>query len=145
MAKEGDGVMRMVPAEPKADEQPAPALGRDQILTVDDTSEVELVPVPEWGGSIYVRTITAGEWDDFENGIVQVVDGEAQRANFDDYRARFASLVIGNEHGERLFSAEDIRALSKKSRHALDRVLEAGKRFNGVDREDEEALVDHLP
>ena len=118
-------------------------LDRNAILEANDVM-VERVDVPEWGGSVFVRTILAGEWDSFEDSMVTIVDGVASKANLDDYRARFAAMILCDEQGNSLFDKNDIPKLSKKSRAAMDRVLEAGKTLNRVSQEDQEALVESL-
>jgi len=126
------------------DDEAGALLGRDQILAVNDTAEVRRVEVPEWGGTVCVRMLSAGEWDEFENSLVIIEDGEKRKTNLANYRARFAVLIISDEHGHPLFTAADIMALTKKSRAALDRVLEAGKQLNRVSESDEEEIVENL-
>lgn len=105
------------------------ALDKNAILSADDLPR-ESVSVPEWGGEVYVRSLMAYEKDKF--------DRDQQRRNengdsLDGLRARFAALVIVDEKGDRLFTdAGDITALGKKSGTALDRVLKAAFRLNGV-------------
>ena len=144
--KPKEGVCTMVPREPSREDNECagePVLSRDQILNVNDV-QVQRIEVPEWGGNVYIRTFMAGEWDDFENNLVLVEDGEKKKAAFKDYRAGFAVLVLCDEQGNKLFDKKDITLLTRKSRAALDRILAKGKALNNVSKSDEEELVESL-
>ena len=111
-------------------------LNRDAILNADDLPR-ELIEVPEWGGSVYVRTLRGNERDNFEQSIV----GKKQKTSLDNVRARFAVLTICDESGKRLFSDADAKALGDKSAAALDRVFAVSQRLNGFSQEDQEDLA----
>jgi len=111
-------------------------LNRESILQTNDLPS-ELVSVPEWGGEVYVRTLTGTERDAFE----QALSGKKNKPNLDNVRARFAVLTICDENGKRLFSDGDVKALGEKSASALDRVFEVASRLNGFSSEDAEELA----
>jgi hypothetical protein len=98
-------------------------LTRDQILAATDLPTAQ-VDVPEWGGSVLVRTMTAGQRDRFEASV--------QGKRIEDIRATLAALTICGEDGSLLFSAEDVAALAGKSALALNRVFETAGRLNGI-------------
>lgn len=131
------------PPDPGEGEFETPALGRDQILSAVDM-DIRKIPIPEWSGDVFIRSMSAGEWDDFENSLVKITDGGKQKANLKNYRARFASIIICDADGNKLFLPSDITNLSKKSRKAMDRILTAGKKLNGISDEDESELVENL-
>ena len=97
-------------------------LTRDQILSAHDLKKVK-VDVPEWGGSVFVKTITATERDQFETAIYN----SKKKINFANVRARLASLTVTDDQGKRLFTPDDISDLGKKSATALDRVFQAAR------------------
>jgi len=107
------------------------ALDRTAILAVEDLPRLA-VEVPEWGGRVYVRMMSAGERDAWESSIVASPDK--------DVRARLAVAVLCDENGEALFSAADIPAVSKKSGRALDRVFAAATKHNKMSRADIDEL-----
>jgi hypothetical protein len=109
-------------------------LTREQILNAFDL-KTEIVDVPEWSGSVNVKTMTGTERDSFEQGVVQ--DGKTDLSNI---RARFCSIVIVDDEGKRLFSNSDIVALGNKSGKALGRVFDVGQKLNGFTKEDFEEL-----
>jgi len=111
-------------------------LNRDAILNIDDLPR-ELVQVPEWGGDLYVATLSGTQRDAFE----QSMQGKKNKLNLDNVRARFAVLTIVDEHGKRLFSDGDAKVLGEKSAAALDRVFEVSQRLNGFSSQDAEDLA----
>jgi hypothetical protein len=114
-------------------------LSRDSILAFDDLKKVE-VPIPEWGGSVFVRMITGAERDGFEASLIDI-KGKSKKANLANYRAKFASLVVCDEKGQRLFSDEDAEKLGKKCAAALDRIMDVAQKLNHISEEDVEELV----
>lgn len=110
-------------------------IGRDSILAAADLPRRE-VQVPEWGGSVYVRSMTGDERDAWEQWLLDTKDGKRR------IRARYCALVMVDGKGERLFSDtdQDVEALGKKSAAALDKVFSAALSLNGMNAEDQEAL-----
>jgi len=106
------------------------SLTRDQILAAPDL-KTESVPVPEWGGEVLVRMMTASERDDFEAKLF-VGEGEKRRVNQKDFRARLCAIVLVDDKGERLFKVDDVELLGRKSAAALERVFEVAQRINGL-------------
>lgn len=117
-------------------------LSRDDILSVEDI-EVELVEVPEWGGSVFVKGMTGTERDRFETSIVQQ-RGKDAKINMENIRAKLAAETICDEDGVRLFSQKDIGELGKKSASALQRVFDVAQRLSGITESDVEELSEEM-
>ncbi len=115
-------------------------LTRQQILEADDLP-FEIVEIKEWGGKIKIRTMNGTERDAFEASLLGSGGKKEKQKMMLDIRAKFASLVIVDDDGERLFSERDIKALGKKSASALDRVLTIGQKLNGLSSDDVEDLA----
>jgi hypothetical protein len=113
-------------------------LTRDAILQAQDLPR-ELVEVPPWGGSVYVRALTGAERDAFETSIVEQ-RGKSTKMNLKNIRAKLVALTVVDEEGNRIFSDSDASALGKKSAAALDRVFEVAQRLSGLRPEDVEEL-----
>ena len=114
-----------------------PNLDRDGILASSD-GKVEPLEIPEWGGTVYIRTITGGERDGVEHALtVDPVTGN-RRQNF---RAYFVMLVCCDESGKRMFNMHDIPALSKKNGAAIERILDAGLKLNKFADKDVEEMT----
>lgn len=111
-------------------------LSKDEILRASD-SKTRTVAVPEWGGDVCVRVLTGAERDRFEAAIQPDKNGKRTIQNF---RAHFAALVLCDDAGKRLFNDGDVVKLAEKSAAALDRVIAAGFKLNGLSQ----AEVDDL-
>ena len=103
-----------------------------QEVDTDDLPR-ELVNVPEWGGDVFVRTMTGTDRDAFEASLI------GKEGRMENVRARLVSLTLCNEAGERMFDDAEIAALGKKSARALDRVFSVAQRLNGIGTEQVEA------
>lgn len=114
---------------------------KDQILSAEDL-KTESVYVPEWGVTVYVRSMTGDERDEFESSLYEQ-KGSSRQRNLEHLRARFCARVMVDENGERLFSDKqsDIDKLGRKSVKALDRIFEVGQRLNGLREEDIEEIA----
>ena len=110
------------------------SLTKDQILRADDLPR-EQVDVPEWGGSVFVRTMTGAERDAFEQSIV-----EDSGRNLANLRARLAVLTVVDADGARLFADSDAMVLGGKSAAALSRVFNVAQRLNALTNSDVEEL-----
>jgi hypothetical protein len=103
----------------------------DRILAVEDLKTRD-VAIPEWGGSVTIRMMTAGERDAFE--AAQAIEPHK------DIRARLAVATVCDAEGRLLFGPEHVAALSAKSGRALDRIFAAAARLNGITAADVEEL-----
>jgi hypothetical protein len=100
-------------------------LSREAILAAADLRSEE-VAVPEWGGSVRVRMLTAAERDQFEMAITATKDAP----NHTDTRSLLVRLTVCDEAGVPLFGPEDMERLGQKSAAAMDRVFSAATRIN---------------
>jgi hypothetical protein len=115
------------------------ALSLTAILDADDLVR-EAVDVPEWGGTVYVSTMTASERDSWEAGVLAGTDAGGQvqisKDALENMRARLAVLVVCNEEGTRLFTDEHVAALGAKAAPALQRIFDVAKRLNRLGEDD---------
>lgn len=103
---------------------------RDQILEASDLA-TEVVPVPEWGCSVTVATMSGAARDEWEQSLVTRT-GAVATVNTANVRARLVAATVVDESGARVFSADDISRLGTKSSAALDRVCKVAQRLNGL-------------
>lgn len=116
------------------------SLTRDAILSADDI-RIDVVPVPEWGGIVHIRTLTGLQREEYVESIRKVTgQGRKQSVEIVLQRsgAKLAAQTICDETGKLLFSKADIPALAAKSAKALQRVIDAAAKLNGIDDEAEE-------
>lgn len=112
-----------------------PSLTKDQILSADDLGLLRL-PVPEWGGDVYIRVMTVGERDAYEN--------EWQRkkeTGVDDFRTKFLVRCLVDEKGNRLFDNGDVARLATKSARVMNRVWLAAMDHNNLSDQSIEELA----
>jgi hypothetical protein len=103
-------------------------LNRDAILSADDLKR-ETVSVPEWGGTVCVRTMTGAERDQFEAEMLRT-RGTSAENKLANIRARLCVLTICDDNGARLFNDGDVVALGAKSAAALDRCFTVAQRLS---------------
>jgi hypothetical protein len=115
-------------------------LTRDLIDGADDLP-YEDVPVPEWGGTVRLRTLTGSERDEFEASVVSQ-NGTNRRVNLKNVRARLVSLCLVDEEGNRLYTNTDVAKLGKKSAKVLDRLFDKAQKLSGLTDDDVEELVE---
>ena len=111
------------------------ALNKEAILSADDLKQ-ETIQVPEWKGEVIIRTMTGEERDAFDSEMIR-----DDKKSFKNIRARFLSLIICDEQGNRLFDDKEIAQLGKKSAAALDRLFSAGQKLNRLSNDDIEELA----
>lgn len=102
----------------------------DQILTSDDRPE-DTVDVPEWGGKIRLRTLTAAERGQWFASIY----GPEGKLDPATYQARLVAVCTVDLQGKPLFTEDKIHTLSQKSGKVLARVFSAACRHNGIGAE----------
>lgn len=117
-------------------------LSRDAILGQADRA-IELVEVPEWGGAVYVRSLSGAERDQFEASIVQR-NGKDTRTNLRNLRARLVVLAACDEDGAALFRAEDVQALGAKNAAPLDRLFSVAQRLSGLRDNDVQEMAENF-
>lgn len=117
-------------------------LTKEEILGIDD-KVIELIDVPEWKGSVYMKGMTAAERDSWEADVYMARKKDELQGML-DFRARLVAKCICNKDGNLLFTAKDIKALSSKSAKALDRLFEKAQELNGMRKEDLEKMTENL-
>jgi hypothetical protein len=85
-----------------------------------------LVDVPEWGGGVYVRMLTAGERDHFET---TALEGKGKGRHV---RALLVFLCAVGENGCRIFDDRDLVRISELDAAPVDRVFAAAMKINRI-------------
>jgi len=107
------------------------ALTRDGILGAEDLPLVP-VEVPEWGGTVWVKPMTAAGRDAFEVAVSDD-NGEVDRKNF---RAKLVVRTAVTPDGVRLFTDDDAKTIGAKNALPVNRVFEVAARASGLTPED---------
>lgn len=113
------------------------ALGRDDILKAEDLPR-ELVEVPEWGGAVWIGTMTGAHRDAFELASSKADPANAENRVLDreNMRARLVVFTAQGERGEPLFSPADVASVGRKNAAALDRLFGVAMRINRLGADD---------
>lgn len=118
------------------------------IEAVDD-KVIEPVEVPEWGGAVGIRGLTADERDEWEESCHREVrdgKGQVKRREFiaKGVRAKLIARCAVDADGNQLFGRNDAKAiklLGRKSAAAVNRLWDVAARLSGVTEADVEELV----
>jgi hypothetical protein len=111
------------------------ALTREQILAADDLGLLE-VNVPGWSGSLFIRVMTCGERDSYENDWV-VNKGKG----VENFRAKFLARCLTDAKGQRLFADADVPLLAGKSAAVLNALFAKAMAHNALSDKDVEELA----
>lgn len=102
-------------------------LTKEQILARNDLP-TEIVEIQEWGGSVKLRGLSAGEREALEQEVTNK-QGKVETKNL---RAKLLVRSIVNENNEKIFTEADIDALNTKSSFVIDKLFLAAQRLNGM-------------
>lgn len=99
------------------------------------TLPAETVDVPELGGVVTVRGLSAAERDAFERSM-WVQKGKHRELNLTNIRARLVALCVVDEAGQCLFTEADVPALGQVRADIMDRLFTMAQRLSGLRDED---------
>lgn len=120
------------------------SLTKEQILAAQDI-RIEKLHVPEWGGDVHVKALTAAERDAYEMSILEVgSNGRVKKVRLERVRLNLVSASLVDADGKQLFSTREVEALGKKSAAAINRIVEKAQQLSGVSDDDIEELADGL-
>jgi hypothetical protein len=106
-------------------------LTRDQILESSDLKK-ESVDVPEWGGTVTVRTMTGTDRDAFESSLYPAGPDGVRKSDPSNMREKLVAMTVVDDAGNRIFTGDDISAIGRKSSAAIERVFLVAQRLNGI-------------
>src|SRR5262245_42675456 len=111
-------------------------LSKEQILKSDDLKH-EDVEVPEWGGKVRVRELTACDRERFERGVSAAGNNPVGISKqLGDLRASLvASCLRDPNTNERLFGDSDVAKLNEKSSLVISRLFTICTRLSGISQE----------
>lgn len=114
-------------------------LDKQAILQAKDV-KIEQVDVPEWGGTVHVRSISAAERGLIEEAAAKFKESKGKDSFARTFTVKFASLALCDADGERLFDDKDMAQLAQKNAAAISRIAETAQRLSGFSKEDMEEL-----
>ena len=126
------------------------------ILNAKDLRE-KVIEVPEWGGSVTLRELTANDRDwlqasmvtdaDDVKGAITIENEGGTKLAITGFQTKLVALSIVDESGKRLFNNDQIKDLADKSGIVLTRIASECVTFNKMenDEEDLKAAGEDLP
>ena len=115
-------------------------LSREQILNKVDI-QIKEIPVPEWGGSVFIRQLSRAEQDEYlkrqygETRLKQDTRAHAQEISAVNIYGHDTFLCVAgicDEEGKPLFKADDIAALKKKNGAVVGRIAVEIVKFSAM-------------
>lgn len=103
-------------------------LNRDSILNANDFETTE-VDVPEWGGTVILRGLSAADRDHYEAEFAQTQD-------MTNMRSRLVVKALVDHEGNRLFTDKDADELGKKNARVVLRLFDLVRQMSGMSDED---------
>jgi len=98
-----------------------------EILSAQDIETVD-VEVPEWGGTVRLKSLSGEEASRF---------GEMFEKDKTGASLKILALSAVNEEGERLFSDTEVAQLKRKSLRAILKLQKEALRINGLTDDEE--------
>lgn len=106
-----------------------------------ETTEVE---VPEWGGSILIRKLTASEATKYMAMASSVVDTTTGKITDPARMVSMLALALVwswvNEQGGQVLTNADVDRITREPYDTLDRISDAIREFNGLTKKAAEAI-----
>ncbi len=116
------------------------ALTRDQILSANDL-ELAQIKVPAWGGTVFVRAMSASERLDFETTAEKLGDKDGGSLRI---MALYLCRVICDGNGDRLFKDEDAALILGKKASVVLELFGKASEHNSLTESDIEDLEKNL-
>jgi hypothetical protein len=115
-------------------------LTAQDILAVQDIKVVP-VDVPEWGGRVYVRSMSGTTRERYVESIREI-KGKGKKQEIKilliESGAKLAQQTMCDKDGNLLFTPQQVRELGEKSSAALQRVIDKAAELNGLSDDAEE-------
>lgn len=109
---------------------------RDDIQNVDDM-QMQEVPVPEWKGSVWVKSLPSGEVDAYHASMMDK-ESHADKKKLATHKAGLLVRCLYNEVGEKLFNNGDVELLASKNAKVIGRLYKVAAEMSGLTPESAE-------
>ena len=91
----------------------------------------EDVEIPEWGGTVRVRGLSAADGDKFLASLMRM-NGQKVERDTSYYCAKLLALCLVNEKGDQLLSEGDVLILAQQSYIPVARLTDVAQRLSGL-------------
>lgn len=115
------------------------SLSREAFLRPAKVNVVE-VPVPELGGSVFVKGMTAKDRSRFETQF-QLSSGKSNTRKLKEIRERLVVACLCDEEGVLLLQDSDVDAVGAQPAAVVERIVDAAQKVCGMSNNDVEDLA----
>lgn len=122
-----------------------------KVLTIDDilrAKDITVVPVdvPEWGGRVYVRSMSALQRERFNTEIRKLSAGKPAEFTKEQTNGALVQFSLCDEYGVPLSTdPSHVAALMDKNSDAMQRVVDASAVLNNLSGDTSEVSKNALP
>lgn len=109
----------------------ARVLSRQEIIDAKDIDS-QTIDVPEWGGSVVVRVMSAADRNRFEQSIVSIDKDGKRVPSMENFRCKVVCACLVDERGFPLFGPDEIDDLAMKSSQVIERLADIALAMNGM-------------
>lgn len=107
-------------------------LTRDQILAARPM-RCEEIDIPELGGIVRVRMMSAGDRERYESGLIDDTAGDARRRiRVGELAARLVVFSVVDAEGRLVFSEQDIPQVAALDADVVRRIADVATRLNKI-------------
>ena len=112
------------------------------ILNADDMKK-EKVEIPEWGGCVYVCSITGAEREEHGERFLddELKPKTLSRADLRKFKRALLMQSICDVKGNRMFIPENIEGLIKKNPDIIDMLFDKAQKISGLEPDSTEEPV----
>ncbi len=103
----------------------------DKIRTIHDIVAEEVFVKP-WGGTVFVKGLTAAEREAYEESFIKEDSGGKRTVDSTNERVKLVVLTCCDENGIRMFAEKDICWLSQKNSAAIALLHAIAQRLSGM-------------
>lgn len=115
------------------------SLTRDQFLKPVEIPREE-VQLPELGGSVWVKGMSAADRSRFEKEF-QTASGKSSKRRMAEVRERLVVACVCDENGNNILTTADVEDIGKQSIQVIERIVNVAQRLCGMSNEDVEQMA----
>lgn len=112
-------------------------LTKDDIISADDF-EIRIVEVPEWKGTVRLKSLSGKEYESYVSTVQQRSKNE--KVDVKNLRALLLSMCLVDFDNNPTFTANDLEALTSKNTKVLDMLFQIVQEMNAMEKDVEEEL-----
>ncbi|MGW1278012.1 hypothetical protein ACWD4V_13810 [Streptomyces tsukubensis] len=111
-------------------------LTADEIDSADDRT-FEDVPVPEWGGTVRIMSMSGTDRNSYQQSMVVMgPDGKPKEVRLEQQLARLLARCLVDESGRRLYVTDkQIQSLGRRDGAVLERLAAIAKRVSKLGKD----------